>query len=238
MPIRQLGQRTSESHAPPGGESTAAEVRKRLLLADDDRLIVATLGQRLRAEGYEVLEAFDGASALAACTAARPDLAIVDHSMPGLNGVELARALASSTDVAVIFLSAYSDEEIVNDAIVAGALTYVVKPIDTDRLLPIVRTALQRSREVKALRFQNDKLRAALQKDHNVSVAAGLLMAKFNLGQQEAFERLRRHARSLRAKLDDVAAELIRVNEEAGKILQEYAVSPDQADPDDTDERA
>ncbi|HVW67415.1 MAG TPA: response regulator [Steroidobacteraceae bacterium] len=226
MPTRQTSQRSPDSPAPASGEAADADTPKRVLLADDDRLIVATVGQTLRAGGYEVLEAFDGPTALAICKTQHPDLAILDHSMPGMSGVELARALASSTGVPVIFLSAYSDEEIVNDAIVAGAMTYIVKPIDTDRLVPIVRTALQRAREFKALRLQNDKLRAALQKDHNVSVAAGVLMAKFNLGQHEAFERLRRHARSLRAKLEDVATELLRVNDEAGKILQEFAATP------------
>lgn len=223
MPTRPESYSSLQSTSPLQKEPPDTATPQRVLVADDDRLIVATLGQRLRAEGYEVLEAFDGSTALSICKSAHPHLAIVDHSMPGLSGVELARALASTTDVAVIFLSAYSDEEIVNDAILAGAMTYIVKPIDTDRLIPIVRTALQRAREVNALRLQIDKLRTALQKDHNVSVAAGVLMAKFNLGQHEAFERLRRRARSLRAKLEDVAAELLRVNDEAGRILQEFA---------------
>ena len=215
--------RSQEPRATPSSEaSPAASTAKRVLLADDDRLIVATLGQRLRAAGYEVLEAFDGPSALEACTTLSPDLAIIDHSMPGMSGVELARAIASSTSTPVIFLSAYSDEAIVADAIAAGALTYLVKPIDTEQLLPIVRAALQRAREFHALRFQAGNLTTALQKDRNVSVAVGLLMAKFNIGQREAFERLRRHARSIRAKMEDVATELLRANDEMGRTLELY----------------
>jgi AmiR/NasT family two-component response regulator len=215
--------RSQEPRATPSSvASPAASTAKRVLLADDDRLIVATLGQRLRAAGYEVLEAFDGPSALKACMTLSPDLAIIDHSMPGMSGVELARAIASSTNTPVIFLSAYSDEAIVTDAIAAGAMTYLVKPIDTEQLLPIVRTALQRAREFHALRFQAGNLATALQKDRNVSVAIGLLMAKFNIGQREAFERLRRHARSVRAKMDDVATELLRANDETGRMLELY----------------
>jgi AmiR/NasT family two-component response regulator len=194
-----------------------------VLVADDDRLIVATLGQRLRGAGYEVIEAFDGPSALAACASAQPDLAVIDHSMPGMTGVEVARALAASGGVPVIFLSAYSDETIVDDAVASGAITYIVKPIDTEQLLPIVRAALQRAREIRALREQNERLRMSLSGEQSVSAAAGLLMASLKLGQREAFERLRHRARSQRLKLEDVAAQLLRAHDEAGKLLQEYA---------------
>jgi len=215
--------RPQEPRATPSSEpSPAAPTAKRVLLADDDRLIVATLGQRLRAAGYEVLEAFDGPSTLETCMTLNPDLAIIDYSMPGMSGVEIARAIASSTNTPVIFLSAYSDEPIVTDAIAAGAMTYLVKPIDTEQLLPIVRAALQRAREFNALRFQAGHLFTALQKDRNVSVAIGLLMSRFNIGQHEAFERLRRHSRSIRAKVEDVATELLSANDEMGRMLELY----------------
>ena len=95
MPTRQTSQRSPDSPAPASGEAADADTPKRVLLADDDRLIAATVGQTLRAGGYEVLEAFDGPTALAICKTQHPDLAILDHSMPGMSGVELARALAN-----------------------------------------------------------------------------------------------------------------------------------------------
>ncbi len=194
-----------------------------MLIANDDRQIVAMLGERLIAAGYRVIEAFDGPSALAAGASEKPDLAILDHAMSGMNGIEVARALAASSAVPVIFLSAHGDESIVNDAIDAGALTYIVKPIDPDQLLPIVRAALQRARETHALREQSEKLRVALEREQNVSAAAGLLMATLGLGKREAFERLRNRARSRRARLDDVAAELVRAYDEAGRLTQQYS---------------
>lgn len=206
-----------------------------VLVADDDRLIVATLGQRLRGAGYQVIEAFDGPSALAACVSAQPDLAIIDHSMPGMTGVEVARALAASGRVPVIFLSAYSDEAIVDDAVASGAITYIVKPIDTEQLLPVVRAALQRAREIRALREQNERLRVSLAGEQSVSAAAGLLMASLRLDQREAFERLRHRARSQRIKLETAATQLLRAHDEAGKLLQEYATPPRPPKPGETD---
>ncbi len=197
-----------------------------ILLADDDPLIVATLGQGLRHAGFEVLGAFDAASAIEICTSREIAVAVVDYALPGTSGVELARMIADRTPVPVVFLSAYDDESIVRDAIAAGAMSYLVKPIDTHQLLPVIRTALQRSRELKALRLQTDQLNSALQSSRSVNIATGLLMARFQIGQEEAFERLRRHARSTRARLEEVATELIRVSDEVDRLYEPLRHGP------------
>jgi response regulator NasT len=224
----QHGQRMSPKPDP------SAESRT-LLVVDDDKLIVATLGQQLRSAGYRVIEAFDGPSALERCGSSQPDLAILDYLMPGMSGVELARSLAESGPTPVIFLSAYSDEVIVSDAIDVGALTYVVKPIDTEQLLPIVRTALQRGREIRALHDQNQHLRTQLNDDQHVSTATGLLMANLKLGRREAFERLRHKARSKRLKLDVLARDFVRCCDESNRMLQELGTADSTARPAETD---
>lgn len=213
-------QRSSSSAADPGATQAQS-----VLVADDDRLITAKLGQRLRRAGFKVIEVFDGPSVLATAASEKPDLAVLGHALPGMNGIEVARALAASSAVPMIFLSTCADEATVNEAICAGALTYVVKPIEPEQLLPIVRAALQRGREAHALLEQSERLRTALEREQTVSAAAGLLMATFGLGKREAFERLRQQARSRRAKLDDVAAELVRAYDETGRLMQQYAKS-------------
>jgi two-component system, response regulator PdtaR len=199
-------------------KATAPEPRPVILVADDDQLIVMSLSHVLRAAGFDVLEAFDAVSALELCSTRPVSVAIVDYSMPGMNGIEFARLNAARTAVPVIFLSGYSDEEIVGEAIAAGAMTYLVKPVETKHLLPVIRTALQRSRELNALRTQTQQLNSALQSSRPVNIATGLLMARFQIGQEEAFERLRRQARSRRTRLEEVAAELLRMNDEIDKL--------------------
>ncbi len=125
-----------------------------ILVVDDDRLIVATLGRGLRAAGFRVIEAFDSATALALCIQHRPALAVIDYKMPDSTGVELAKRMAKHTSAPVIFLSAYSDAEIVREAISAGAMSYLVKPIDTGQLLPVIRSALERAQELQELRTE------------------------------------------------------------------------------------
>jgi response regulator NasT len=180
-----------------------------------------SLGRVLRAAGFDVLEAFDATVALEICASHAVSAAIVDYAMPGMNGIEFARLNAErAASVPVIFLSGYSDEAIVAEAIAAGAMTYLVKPVDTKHLLPVIRAALQRSRELNALRTQTQQLNSALQSSRPVNIATGLLMARFQIGQEEAFERLRRQARSRRTRLEEVAAELLRVNDEADKLYE------------------
>lgn len=202
-------------------DSGSAQVtRATILVADDDPLIVTTLAHVLRKNSFEVLAASDSDSALDTCIRTRPALAIVDYAMPGMNGVELARLIAERTSVPVMFLSAYNDESIVTAAVAAGAMAFLVKPIDTLQVLPAVHTALQRARELHALRFQTEQLNSALQTGRNISIATGLLMAKFQIGQQEALERLRRKARSRRTRLEAFASELLRATDEAGKLYE------------------
>jgi len=190
-----------------------------VLIADDDSLIVATIGESLRRAGYKVTEAFDGAQALQLCHNDKPSIAIIDHSMPGLSGLELARRVSDSGNVAVIFLSAYNDESIVRDAISAGAMCYLVKPIDTEQLLPVVRTVFERSRELNGLRQQKEQLATALQMGRNISVAVGLIMEKLQVCQEDALDRLRLHARANRRRLDEVALDLLKLNDESARML-------------------
>jgi response regulator NasT len=109
---------------------------KHLLIADDDRLVLATLGRGLRAAGYSTREAASGEEALRLAAECAPDLALLDVRMPGVSGLEVARRLAAEGRVPFLFLSAYGDEEIVEQAAEHGALGYLVKPLDVAQVVP------------------------------------------------------------------------------------------------------
>lgn len=182
---------------------------KRILLADDDRLVLATMGQGLRDAGYEVLEATDGEAALRLCESEAPELAILDMRMPGMTGVEAAHYIREKTDVPFMFLSAYGDKEVVQLAVEEGALGYLVKPIDIPQLVPAIEAALARAEEFRQLRKSQDDLTTALEGGRETSMAVGLIMERYRLTRQTAFEALRFHARSERRKLASVASEFL-----------------------------
>ena len=181
-----------------------------LLLADDDRLVLATLAEGLRRAGYTVLDAAGGDEAIRLACEHKIDLAILDMRMPGRDGLAVARWLCEHTDCPFLFLSAYGDAEVVSAAVRAGALGYLVKPLDVQQILPSIEAALNRGRELRALLEEEAQLSAALRLGREVSVAVGILMAREGLDEQAAFERLRGEARSQRRRLSALAAELVR----------------------------
>jgi two-component system, response regulator PdtaR len=131
------------------------------LLADDDRLVLATLTEGLRRAGYTVLDAAGGDEAIRLACEHKPDLAILDMRMPGRDGLAVARWLCEHTDCPFLFLSAYGDTEVVSAAVQAGALGYLVKPLDVQQILPSIEAALNRGRELRALLEEEAQLSAA-----------------------------------------------------------------------------
>jgi two-component system, response regulator PdtaR len=207
----------------PVSKAVARHAPQCILLVDDDPTMLETYAVSLRDAGYEVLQATDGVSALNICMTNAPQLAVIDYAMPGLSGIDLARQLVAQTEVPFLFLSVHADDTLVREAVAAGAMTYLVKPLHGAGLIPPVRTALERSREVLALRSEAQRMSAALKIDRSIGVATGLVMARFQLCQQDAFERLRRHARSQRVRLEEVAMQLLRASEETARVYDAIA---------------
>ena len=179
----------------------------RLLLADDEPLIVATMATALERAGFQVDAVTGAVEALERARATSFSLAILDYAMPGQDGLQLAAAL-SQLRQPFIFLSAYSEEELVERAVNVGALAYLVKPVDPVRLVPTVRAAVHRAREIAALIAERERLSEAVLTNREVSVAVGLLMAHRGLPRQSAFELLRQQARRTRRSIRDLALEV------------------------------
>lgn len=105
----------------------------RIVVADDDpfirRLVVFTLKKR----GYEIFEAGDGETALALIRRERPDLAVLDVLMPGMNGLEVTQELArdpATTAIPVLILSASAQAVEIEAGFASGARDYLTKPFE------------------------------------------------------------------------------------------------------------
>src|SRR5215467_9970967 len=118
--------------------------RSRILVVDDETQITRVLKTTLSTQGYEVKTAADGESGLQAVFDWLPDLVITDLSMPGMNGVELCRAVRERSQVPVIVLSVRGEEKTKIEALDAGADDYVTKPFSVNELLARVRANLRR----------------------------------------------------------------------------------------------
>jgi len=189
--------------------------KARVLIADDDRLVLATLASGLREAGYTILEASDGKEAIRLCEEQQPDITILDIRMPGMDGIETARHLQNLTGTPFLMLSAYGDGDLVEKATDLGALGYLVKPIDVEQIIPTIEAALKQSALFKSLQDSESRLVSALKHDQATSTAVGVIMERHRLSRDAAFEKLRSHARSQRCRLVDVADEVVKAVETA-----------------------
>ena len=180
----------------------------KILVADDDEVVLTLLTDGLEAAGYDVVSATNGDDAVQMGCNEEPDLAVLDIRMPGIFGIEAARQLRDKAGIDSIFLTAYSDKEVVELAIKEGALGYLVKPIKINQLIPSIEAALERSAELKRLQTSESNLTNAIQSNREISVAIGIYMERFQVTEQEAIDTLRDYARSERRKLLDVAREI------------------------------
>ncbi len=117
----------------------------RIVIADDDADIRELVVFKLRHAGHEVLPVADGSAAVEACLASPPDLVILDVMMPGMSGLEAARALRAEdamNGVPIIMLTARAQESDIEQGFEAGADDYVVKPFSPRELATRVAAVL------------------------------------------------------------------------------------------------
>ena len=112
----------------------------RILIADDYPHAAESLARRLRREGFEVEVALDGRQAIQAADRFRPDLALLDLTMPDLNGYEVAEWLRKqpwAEDILLVALSGHGQQEDLERTRAAGFDTHLVKPVDHARLVEL-----------------------------------------------------------------------------------------------------
>jgi DNA-binding response OmpR family regulator len=120
----------------------------RIVIADDDADIRELVVFKLRHGGHDVIPVADGAAAVEACASQRPDLVILDVMMPGMSGLDAARALREDESLAglpIIMLTARAQESDIEQGFEAGADDYVVKPFSPRELASRVEAVLARS---------------------------------------------------------------------------------------------
>ena len=119
-------------------------MKPRILLVDDEAQFRRALTRSLEGHGYDVREADDGASALDANEAFRPDVILLDLMLPDISGVDVCRELRRKHQTPIIMLSVAGEERTKVEALDEGADDYLTKPFGMDELLARVRVAQRR----------------------------------------------------------------------------------------------
>jgi two-component system alkaline phosphatase synthesis response regulator PhoP len=123
---------------------------KKILLVDDDSRITQVARDYLAAAGFAVAAAHDGPGALAAFRAERPDLVVLDLGLPGLDGLDVTRALRKTSPVPIIMLTARGEESDKLVGLELGADDYMTKPFSPKELVARVRAVLRRAEAAAA----------------------------------------------------------------------------------------
>jgi len=182
----------------------------RVVIAEDEAIIRLDLKEILEEEGYEVVgETGRGDEAVELVREHKPELAILDIKMPGLDWLSAAREIAQERRAAVLILTAFSQRNLIEEARDAGALAYLVKPFQRSELIPAIEVALGRFKEMRALEQEVQAAEDRLETRKVIDRAKGILMDRHGMKEQDAFSWLQRRAMSERVKLKDVGERVI-----------------------------
>jgi response regulator NasT len=178
----------------------------RVVVAEDEAIIRLDLKELLEEEGYQVVgETGRGDEAVDLVRKLRPDLAILDIKMPGMDGLSAARHIAGERLAAVLILTAFSQRDLVEQARDAGALAYLVKPFQKSDLIPAIEVALGRHSELLSLERELGDLAERLEARKLIDRAKGRLMDENGLSEQQAWRFLQTNAMDRRLKVHEVA---------------------------------
>jgi len=183
-----------------------------ILIVDDDPNNLKVASGYLQAQGLEIMLAKSGEDGLERARLGAPDLILMDVRMPGMDGYAACRKLKeepTTSDIPVLFLSALDDVTDKLKGFAVGGLDYITKPIDEAELLARVTTHLRLYHLQLQLKGKNERLIGALDTGNVVNVAIGVLMERHRISRDQAFDNIRRRARSQRRKVHAVAEELL-----------------------------
>ncbi len=173
----------------------------KILVVDDDRLVLATVTHGLAQAGYDVIDADNGDDAILLAREHRPVLALLDIRMEGKSGFDVAETLRDAYGIPFMFLSAFADEPTRRQVEALGALDYLIKPLDVGQIVPAVEAALARVRSGAApgpAPAVSPPAPVAVAPAgvlaDPVPLAVGVLMHRYSLPRAEAWARLQRLA--------------------------------------------
>ncbi len=184
----------------------------RVVIAEDEAIVRLDLKEILLSAGYDVVgETGRGDEAVKLVEEHRPDLAILDVKMPGMDGIRAAREITAQHQVAVLLLTAFSQRDLIEEARDAGVSAYLIKPFQPRELLPAIADVLARANEEWAIAAEHssDGAEDKIATRKLVDEAKQILMDRDGMPEAEAFGFIQRTAMQTRARMRDVAQKVV-----------------------------
>lgn len=181
----------------------------RILIAEDESLIRMGLRAMLAEMGHEVVTAVNGREALDMARHHQPELAILDIKMPFTNGLQVAETLARTQPLPILILTAFSDQDLIEEASSLPIHGYLIKPIKPEELAAAIAIAKKRFADNQRLTDKAIQLEETLETRKIIDRAKGRLMEK-GLSEEDAYHLIQTQARSLNKSMKLVALAILK----------------------------
>jgi response regulator NasT len=180
-----------------------------ILIADDESIIRLGLKSMLESMGHDVVAATNGREAIRLAERQKPDLAILDIRMPYTDGLQAARTIAQAQSMPILFLTAFSERELIDKATDLPIHGYLIKPIQPEELGAAIAVAVKRFEESQSLANRTAALERELAARKTIDRAKGRLM-RMGLTEEEAYLSIQDRARRNRQSLTQAAEAILR----------------------------
>ncbi|QQP14903.1 response regulator [Lysinibacillus agricola] len=180
------------------------------MIVEDESLIAIDLKFMLEDNGYEVVaQANNGESAIELALTHKPQLILMDIKMPKLDGLKASKIIEQQLGIPVLFISAYSEKELLLYMKQDNILGYVMKPFSEKNVLPALEVAFHQIDKFNRLNGKLLYKQTELEKRKIIERAKGLLMQSENLSEDEAYKKIRSESMQTQQEMALIARRII-----------------------------
>jgi response regulator NasT len=186
-------------------------MKKRIVIADDEPITRMDFSELLKEAGYNVVgEASDGFDAVELCRKLKPDLVLMDVKMPLLDGLKASKIITQENlPCSVVLITAYSGKKFIDQAKDAGVMGYIVKPVDEKTIIATIEVAIAKGDEFRKIQEKVIKTEEQLKARKVIEKAKGILMRKYGLTEEDAYNKIRKLSMDKRCAMKDIANVII-----------------------------
>lgn len=183
---------------------------RKVMIVEDESLIAIDLKFMLEDNGYEVVaQANNGETAIELAFLHKPQLILMDIKMPKLDGLKASKIIEQQLGIPVLFISAYSEKELLLYMKQDNILGYVMKPFSEKNVLPVLEVAFHQIDKFNRLNGEILHKQTQLDKRKVIERAKGLLMQAENISEDEAYRKIRNESMQTQQEMVHIAQQII-----------------------------
>jgi len=186
-------------------------MKRKILLVDDDPLIRADIKDMLLDRGYNIIgEASDGFEAVEECKKHSPDLVILDIDMPILDGIKAGKIINKENLAGgILLLTSFDGDEYIEKAKSIGAFGYIVKPPNEKIIIPTIEMCLSKVEEFEKMKKNLDDINSKLTERKIIEKAKGILIKEYSITEEDAYSRIRKLSMDKRTTMVEISKTII-----------------------------